>query len=134
MLLRAIKRVLFGRLTEGLQDVHTPAGKSARFELFYRDLPIGWLELRDGRWSFEYTSVFRNQTEVNPLVDFPDVRKVYVTEDLWPFFVSRIPSLAQPQVQETIEKEGLDGHSNVDLLKRFGERTISNPFVLTYQS
>lgn len=72
----------------------------------------------------------RGQDLVRPLIDFPDVEKVYRQRDLWPFFLSRIPSLAQPKVQEAIVREGLDARNEVELLRFFGRRTIADPFDL----
>jgi hypothetical protein len=132
MVIEALKRVFLRQRTEGHEGIETPPDVTARFELGYQDLLIGWLRLRDGQWIFEYAPEFQKQSDVKPLVDFPDLHKTYVSADLWPFFLSRIPSLAQPQVRQTIQDEGLDEHSDVDLLKRFGERTITNPFTLTY--
>lgn len=91
---------------------------------------VGTLRLRKGTWRFKYAHEFINQHELKPLVAFPDVRKTYEADHLWPFFMSRIPGLSQPEVMETISEEGLDDKSDVELLRRFGARTISNPFIL----
>lgn len=127
----ALKALLRFR-SEGHEGIGTPRDEDAEFVLAYEELPVGYLRLHEGRWQYRYAREFRHQSQVKPLVDFPDVDKVYESTDLWPFFLSRIPSLAQPQVQEVIHKEGLDEHSDVDLLRRFGTRSISNPFVLKY--
>jgi hypothetical protein len=57
---------------------------------------------------------------------------VYTKDELWPFFIIRIPSLKQPKVQKIISKEEIDSTSQVELLKRFGEKSISNPFQLKF--
>ena len=125
-------RKLFGALRRvaGIADLVTPVGVDAEFVLRYEDLDVGVLTLHNGTWSFRYSDEFRNQSELRPLVDFPDPARTYEREELWPFFLSRIPSPAQPEVQRAIEDERLDARNAVAMLRRFGERTIANPFVL----
>ena len=92
---------------------------------------IGVLELREGKWTFYYTESFKHQDEIKPLVDFPDVENVYTKDELWPFFLIRIPGLKQPQVQEVIDKQNIDPNNQAELLRVFGKKSISNPFVIT---
>ena len=117
-------------LPEGNEQLETPKGVRATFELRYGELTVGFLHLEDGMWEFRYSDAFRAQDTVRPLIDFPDVSKVYRQEELWPFFWARIPSLAQPKVQEVIAKEGIDARNEVELLRYFGRRTIADPFLL----
>jgi HipA-like protein len=123
-LLVALRRVA------GLPELVTPSGVDAVFVLRYDKLDVGTLTLHAGVWSFRYSDAFRQQSEVRTLVDFPDPTRTYEREDLWPFFLSRIPSPAQPEVQRAVEQEHLDVRNAVDMLRRFGERTIANPFTL----
>ncbi|MCF8459415.1 MAG: HipA N-terminal domain-containing protein [Flavobacteriales bacterium] len=109
---------------------NTPQDIKAVFVLRYENLKIGQLDYSDGKWVFEYSNEFRHQNEVQPLVDFPDKEKRYEKTYLWPFFAHRIPGLGQPKVQRIIEKESLNPKNEVDLLKRFGQRSITNPFEL----
>lgn len=104
--------------SEGQESITTPKDLSVVFELKYHDLIVGTLRLDAGQWEFAYSPQFQEQSEVQPLVAFPDKQKRYVSERLWPFFMSRIPST------------DADATSDVELLKQFGKRTISNPFEL----
>lgn len=119
---------------EGQENMGTSPDERALFILQLDELTIGSLTLRDGVWEFEYSPEFRaqpsNEIGVQPLVDFPDVEKVYRSPDLWPFFLARIPSVSQPRVLEEIERRGLDQKSASQLLRAFGERSIANPFLL----
>lgn len=126
----APNRTVLGPRAEGDEGPDAPEAEHAAFVLQYGELEVGALALKNQVWTFQYSGAFRSQSEVHPLVNFPDVRKVYEAGALWPFFASRIPSVAQPQVRETIEREGLNVHSDADLLRRFGTRSISNPFIL----
>jgi HipA-like protein len=126
----ALKRVLFRFRPEGHEGLVTPKDEVATFVLHYGELEVGTLLLDAGLWEFRYSAAFKSQESVQPLIDFPDPDKVYRAEELWPFFLSRIPSTSQPRIRETIEKEGLDAHNEVELLRYFGRRTISNPFTL----
>lgn len=129
-MLKTIRNIFARFRAEGHEEIQTPQGVTAAFILRYRDLPVGTLRLRDGVWQFRYSPEFRNQTDLIPLVAFPDITKEYQSDSLWPFFMARIPGISQPEIREVIQAEGLDEHSAVDLLRRFGGRTISNPFIL----
>jgi HipA-like protein len=125
-----LKRVFKRTAAEGLEEVHTPQHEEAAFVLRYEDLVVGYLRLHEGLWDFRYSEEFQQQSEVQPLVGFPSVDKAYQSTELWPFFMARIPSLAQPKVREFVDRTGLDEHNSADLLRAFGKRSISNPFVL----
>jgi len=127
-LLDKIKKLL-GR-PKGVEVVHTSKTKHASFGLLYNNLLVGVLELNNGIWKFYYAEPFKRQSDIAPLVNFPNVTKVYESEDLWPFFVSRIPSTNRPSVKEVIDKEHIDAGDLAALLGRFGKKTITNPFQL----
>lgn len=93
------------------------------FCLMYKNLPIGELVYSGGEWQFAYSSEFKMQDAIKPLVNFPTVDKVYLSDQLWPFFASRIPSNAQLCVASK-------PRDVVESLKMYGKRTITNPFVL----
>jgi hypothetical protein len=59
------------------------------------------------------------------------VGRVYRSEDLWPFFALRIPSTTQANVQAYLRERGQTQAEAADLMKKFGRRSISNPFLLT---
>jgi len=119
-------------IPQGLESSTVKEDEYAHFTIFYKDLEIGSLELKDGLWHFAYSEEFKEQNQIPALPDFPDVQKVYTKNELWPFFIIRIPSLKQPKVQKIISKEDIDSTSQVELLKRFGEKSISNPFQLKF--
>lgn len=115
---------------EGQEDINTPSNESAEFVLKYKDLSIGLLTLDGGVWKFAYTEQFKAQSELTPLVDFPDLNQDYQSANLWPFFSYRIPGLNQPAVKDIIKKEDIDKNNEVALLKKFGKISIYNPFQL----
>ncbi len=116
--------------TEEQENIITPLNETVVFELKYKDLLIGWLKLEKGVWSFAYSDAFKLQSEILPLSDFPSLDKEYSSEELYPFFVHRIPSMKQPKVQKVIRAKKIDSTNEVALLKLFGVRSISNPFLL----
>jgi HipA-like protein len=116
--------------SEGFEGLKTPQNTEARFELSYKNLKIGVLSLNKGKWTFSYTEEFKNQKRLMPMINFPDVNKVYESEELWPFFTSRIPSQSQREVQSIIQRNKIDAENEVSLLNLFGKRTITNPFLL----
>jgi HipA-like protein len=110
--------------------VQAPPEVRAEFKLFYEDLLVGTLSVADATWRFKYSEDFKKQDELRPLVEFPDVEQVYESKELWQFFVMRIPSPEQAEVEEILKREHIKEDDAVSLLKRFGERTIANPFRL----
>ncbi|MEO0554128.1 MAG: HipA N-terminal domain-containing protein [Bacteroidota bacterium] len=126
---KELKEKLVNTLNEFVKS-SAPANNETEFSLTYEDLPIGYLKVKDGLWIFEYTSYFKYQEELKPIIDFPDKSKRYESEILWPFFASRIPSLSRPSIKEAIEKSETDSTDIIELLKQFGKKTIANPYDL----
>jgi HipA-like protein len=116
--------------TKANAEIRTPLDEVASFELSYKNLSIGHLELQDGNWRFYYSEEFKSQDVIKPLIDFPNQNKTYSNKELWPFFSYRIPGLSQPAVKEIIKKEAIDSGNEVALLKKFGKYSIFNPFLL----
>ena len=106
--------------------------ENGKFQLLYQDKLIGTLEYLDGTWIFKYSEEFKKEQFVLPLIDFPDVNKVYEFEELMPFFAARIPNLNQPYHEQKLEKLEGNKTSLVSLLKIFGKKSINNPFELKY--
>lgn len=111
--------------------IHAPVGVRAKFLLKYSDLVVGTLTVEDETWHFEYSEEFKRQEQLRPLVEFPELEKSYHSKELWQFFAMRIPSAEQPEIGEIIQREKIPEDDAVRLLKRFGARTIANPFELT---
>jgi len=113
------------------KDMQAPPEVTATFLLKYDDLLIGTLTAKDGLWQFEYSEEFA-QSDLRPIIEFPQVGETYQSRDLWQFFAMRIPSPEQPEVEEIIRREHIEEDDAVSLLKRFGGRTIANPFELKF--
>lgn len=108
----------------------SPLHGDAIFKLLLREVEVGTLRASGGKWIFEYSDVFRKRSDLRPLVQFPDKAQIYSSEELWPFFGMRIPSLKQPSIAKIVDAEHIQSDDRVALLRRFGRRTISNPFQL----
>jgi HipA-like protein len=130
-MIAAIKRKLAQLRAEGHDKLETPHDRRAVFVLRYDDELIGYLALEHGQWRFAYAPSFQRQSEIRPIVDFPDLNRVYHSDRLWPFFEHRIPSAAQPQIRRMMEDAGLDERDAVQLLTKFGRRSITNPLALS---
>ena len=125
-------RRLFQKSEGEKTNLQLPASEQQRFVLHIGDVPVGELRCANGRWFFAYTEQFKQRSdEFYPIGGFSDLDKVYESDTLWPFFLVRIPGLGQPKVKETIAREKIDATNEAELLRRFGERTLANPFVLT---
>jgi HipA-like protein len=116
--------------TEGMENRLTPDDMQVRFVLTYNKLVIGYLSVNQGKWTFEYSEDFKKQGEILPLSNFPNKVLVYTSEELWPFFASRIPSAAQLERKAKITSDELSERNEVHLLRKYGHRTITNPFIL----
>ncbi len=106
------------------------ASSGAKFELKISNLVIGILFSENNKWYFEYSDEFKAQSQYYRIVGFSDLNRKYENDTLWPFFKVRIPGLKQPMVQEIIEKEEIDSKDESSLLKRFGKRIATNPYIL----
>ena len=106
--------------------------ENGKFELLFENKVIGTLEYKNNKWIFKYSDEYKKEKFMLPLLNFPDVNKIYEFEDLVPFFATRIPNLNQPYHQKKIDKNNGDKNSLVSLLKIFGEKSINNPFELKY--
>lgn len=118
---------VFARLfwSESQDNVILAADNDAKFNINLGKLLVGTLHYSDGMWHFSYSDEFKNQNRVLPLANFPLKDKEYSARELWPFFVSRIPSNAQLQIDKDTPQENI-----VALLQKFGRRTVSNPYEL----
>jgi HipA-like protein len=105
---------------------------SAKFILHIGNVEIGYLTKENQEWVFQYSEGFKKQEKYDTIPGFSDLNKIYRSEDLWPFFKIRIPGLKQPMIKEIIEREKIDIRNEVQLLKRFGKRIISDPYILEF--
>lgn len=110
-------------------DMKVKESKEATFHLTLDNDVVGVLSFKDGAWMFKYSDEYK-ENKLTPISGFPDVNKIYKSEELWPFFSSRIPSLARKNIQDKIKKKGLNENDYLELLSFFGKRTITNPFEL----
>jgi len=108
-----------------------PENEKSSFFLKVDNHTLGVLISDKGEWLFKYTDEFKKlQDQYKTIVGFPDLNKEYHSELLWPFFQIRIPGLKQPAIKEIIAKENINEKNEAALLKRFGRKSISNPYEL----
>lgn len=129
-----IQNKLFSKDQE-VDELHSHDNETASFILSIDNVEVGVLKYNIEWWTFEYSAHFKQKKdEYRKIIGFPNLDKVYQSKSLWPFFRVRIPGLKQPAIREIIEKEHINKENQVELLKRFGEKTITNPYILSYQS
>lgn len=111
--------------------INVPKNEEAKFILKVDKIRMGTLYCKDGEWHFKYCNEFKKRSEeYNRIIGFPDLNKTYKSETLWPFFQIRIPGLKQPSIQKILKEEKIDQNNEAELLKRFGKKTITNPYEL----
>jgi HipA-like protein len=121
---------LFSKSDDDLK-IELPKDENATFVLQVDGINIGFLHCDKGEWVFKYSDEFKTHSkEYNRIIGFPDLDKEYRSDSLWPFFQVRIPGLKQPAVQEILKQENIDESNEVALLKRFGLKTITDPYEL----
>jgi HipA-like protein len=128
-MLKTLKRA-WRSWVEGELPANMAPGVTATFKLTYGSVVVGDLVVRNGRWGFQYSEEFRHRPDLRPLVQFPDKHRTYDSPDLWPFFALRIPSINQPWIRAAVKREHIDSGDKVQMLRRFGRRTIANPYEL----
>lgn len=106
-----------------------PIENVGKMTLKLDNLIIGYLVCTSGEWNFTYSEEFRNQKDFHCIVGFPKLDQEYKSTELWPFFKIRIPGLKQPAIKEIVEEENIQ-NNEYELLKRFGRKSISNPYEL----
>ncbi|MCF8254581.1 MAG: HipA N-terminal domain-containing protein [Bacteroidia bacterium] len=122
---------LFSKDDEFEDFIQMPSNQKAKFTLSVDQINVGNLICENGEWYFKYSNEFKDHSnEYKRIIGFPDLDKTYKSDALWPFFQVRIPGLKQPAIREIIENERIDKSDKVELLKRFGQKTISNPYEL----
>jgi HipA-like protein len=126
-MIEKIKNILWK--VDGMDFSDNPSGSKGEFHLKYRNILIGILSYDNNTWTFKYSDEFKEHN-IKPIMDFPDPEKVYQSNQLWPFFASRIPSLNQSFQFKKIAKAQVNKDDSVALLRLFGNETITNPFQL----
>lgn len=111
-------------------ELFLPSEEQEKFTLKLEDIEIGYLECHDGKWLFYYSELFKKKNDLYTIPGFSNLDKKYYSPSLWPFFKIRIPGLGQPSVKEILLEENIDKRNEFALLKRFGKRTIANPYTL----
>ncbi|HYX07376.1 MAG TPA: HipA N-terminal domain-containing protein [Bacteroidales bacterium] len=126
-MIEKIKKILWK--IEGMDFIDNPADSKGEFHLKYETLLVGSLTYDGKKWTFKYSEDYK-ESNLQAIIDFPKLNKEYESNQLWPFFASRIPALNQPFQFKKIEKAKIDKNDSVALLKLFGNKTITNPFKL----
>ena len=111
--------------SESQNEMVLTPDNDATFHVNLGRLFVGTLLYSEGIWYFNYSEEFKMQNRILPLANFPSKEKDYSVKELWPFFASRIPSNAQLQLDKDTPQEDI-----VSLLRRFGRRTVANPYEL----
>ncbi len=131
MLTQLIKRISPWNTQEGKGPSRGSAILSGKFILKYGKKVIGILEYKEGKWFFKYSEEYKRDEFILPLVNFPDIDKIYEFEELLPFFATRIPTKNQPFQEKKIKAAG-GKEDELTLLQLFGQYSINNPFQLEY--
>jgi hypothetical protein len=82
-----------------------------------------------GEFVFKYLPSFK-ELRLSPIPGFPEFEKEYVSSELWPYFLERIPDKRRPEIKALIEQRGLQNASELRLLAELGSMSITDPFTI----
>lgn len=79
---------------------------------------------RNGQFEFQYCEEIDAavQNGFTPLVCFPELNKMYVSDHLFNIFSSRLPDRKRKDMNKILQKYGLEEYEEYNLLKRSGAR------------
>jgi transcriptional regulator with XRE-family HTH domain len=107
--------------------LHRPAARDEReFRVVWQNMQtrqfvhVGWLRVGADRFTFSYTPEAELDRDFEPFSAFADLREIYESAELFPFFADRVPSVAQPGFDDLASALGLDRSTAtpVELLAR----------------
>lgn len=108
---------------------------SARLDVF-QVLPggerrlVGHLSQEGALFVFQYSAGFISDPRAVPITGFPDLREVYRSEELWPFFAIRVPPLEREDIREVVANKQLSTDDPLRLLAHLARRSVSSPYEL----
>jgi hypothetical protein len=96
-----------------------------------RWFPVGRLWSSDGLYSFAYTmgaKQAKEEAQFEPLVSFPDLYMVYVSERLFPLFSNRVLPASRPEYPEYLQwlNVPVTKYDPVAILARSGGRRVTD--------
>lgn len=93
---------------------------------------VGQFEsLRDGRYAFAYAPRVQDLDSFSPLVQYPDLTRVYLSADLPAFFANRVMSSKRPSFESYLGWLGLSSEAPpVEILARTGGVRATDTFHL----
>jgi HipA-like protein len=100
-------------------------------QVLFGDKQVAELLKDRGKFVFRYLDTF-SAMRLSPLPGFPDIstERVYVSDQLFPFFSERIPDRGRPEIQQLIKQLQLRQDDELQLLAELSRRSVTDPFEL----
>src|SRR5579859_1232688 len=106
------------------------SGPPPSIQLLFDGEPVAELsKVPQGNYFFKYLPTFKS-LNLAPLPGFPDLARVYESQDIFPFFEERIPDTRRPEIREWIKKHGLSEEDKLSLLAALGRKAVTDSFEL----
>jgi len=95
--------------------------------------PIGRLTFDGNRYQFVYThgvKEAKEQSAFEPLISFPELNKVYESNELFPIFTNRLLPPSRPDYQDFLDYLGVKGveFDQLSLLSMSGGRRVTDSY------
>jgi HipA-like protein len=94
------------------------------------DRTVGFLSMEGSHFVFRYDPEYAKDRPAEPISAFPDLTREYRSDQLWPFFESRLPPVEREDVKQIIASQALDPDDVLGLLLGLSARTIASPYEL----
>ena len=114
----------------GIKRIRAPSETppESTLEVFLRSAEqpslIGRLSWEQGEYVFRYEPSY----EGTPISAFPNIRQVYRSKNLWPFFAIRIPPLDREDMRKEINERELREDQTIEILGSVAKISAANPY------
>lgn len=90
---------------------------------------VGTLTVEGDEFVFVYDTEFATNPTVRPLVGFSQLDKVYRSNELWPFFKTRIPPVDRDDVRVQLQQSNVEASDTLRVLGTVARAAIASPYV-----
>jgi hypothetical protein len=103
---------------------NTPIKNVRMLAVKWNNVVIGYLMKEEGvGYLFKYDTVGMSEAKeqgYNGLIGFPNLRKIYISEQMPQPFASRIPSKQRRNLNEILKENGMEDYDQMEYLSRTG--------------
>jgi HipA-like protein len=84
-----------------------------------------------GKYFFKYLPAFKEKGLAS-LPGLADLDKVYVSDELFPFFEERIPDMRRPEIRDWMRRHDLEEENKLAVLGALSRKAVTDSFELRF--